>query len=55
MLLKKPADNPTNKIKAVVAKGDRAVSGRYLREEDIECVQNVIDKKGPDVTLLDSS
>ena len=52
---KTPADNPTTKFKVVVAKEDSAASGHYWREEDIYCLQNVIDQKGPDVTLLDSS
>ena len=43
---KTPADNPTKKLKVVVAKGDSASSGHYWREEDINYLQNVIEKKG---------
>ena len=52
---KTPADNPTKKLKVVIAKGYNAASGYYWREEDIDCLQNVIEKKGPDMTLPDSS
>ena len=43
------------KLKIVVAKGDITVSVHYWREEDINCLQNMIHKKGPDVMLPDSS
>ena len=52
---KTTADNPTKKRKVVVANGDSAASCHYRREEDINCLQNMIDKKGPDLTLPDSS
>ena len=52
---KTPADNPAEKLKVVVSKGDSVVLGYYWKEEDIDCLQNVIDKKGPYVTLPDSS
>ena len=52
---KTPAGNPTKKLKVVIAKGDSAASEHYWREEDIDCLQNVIYKKGPDMTLPDSS
>ena len=50
-----PADNPNKNLKVVIAKGDSTASGHYWREEDSDCLQNVIDKKGPGVTLPDSS
>ena len=43
------------KLKIVVAKGDITVSVHYWREEDINCLQNMIHKKGPDVMLPHSS
>ena len=52
---KTPADKRAKKLKVVVAKGDRAASKHYWRGEDIDCLQNVIVKKGIDVTLPDSS
>ena len=52
---KTPANNPTKNLKIVVANGDIAVLGQYWREKDIDCLQNVIDKKGSDVTLPDRS
>ena len=52
---KTPASNSTKHLKAVVAKGDSAASGDYWRDNDIDCLHNVIEKKGPDVTLPDSS
>ena len=51
---KTPANNPTKKLKVVVTKRDSTVSGHYWREEDIDCLQNMIDKKGADVMLSDS-
>ena len=50
-----PADNPTKKLEVVIAKGDSAVSGHFWIDKDINCLQNVIDKKEPDVTIPDSS
>ena len=52
---KTPADNQTKKIKVVIAKGDSVASGHYWREEDVDCLQNVINKNGPDVNLPESS
>ena len=48
-------DNPTKNIKVVVAKGDSVASEHYWREEDTNCLHNMIDKKVPDATLSDIS
>ena len=35
----------------IVAKGDSAATAHYWRSEDLACVQNIVRKKGPRVTL----
>ena len=50
MLLTPPANKPTKNLKEVVAKRDSAASRYYWREEDVDYLQNTIDKKGRDVS-----
>ena len=48
-----PDDNSTEKIR-IIAKGDSAASVHYWREEEFNCLENIIDKKGTRVMLPDS-
>ena len=43
------------KLKYITAKGDSAASGHYWRDEDAECLKNVKNQLGPQVTLPNNS